>query len=113
MVGETLLQDLAYAGRTLRRSPTFAVTVVLTLALGIGANTAIFTMVRAVVLKPLPYLNSQQLFRITGGATDDRFAAIGGAQSFTGVAAFSVFNDNVALSGPGRAGAIEGRASVG
>lgn len=62
--GETILRDLRYAMRSLRKSPGFATIAILTLALGIGASTAVFTLVDSVVLKPLAYRDSGQLVTI-------------------------------------------------
>ena len=76
---KTLLQDIRYAWRQLRKAPGFTATAVLTLALGIGANTAIFTLVHEILLKSLPVADAKGLYRVgdtvdccvEGGYEDD------------------------------------------
>ena len=62
---ETLLADLKLVARRLLRSPGFAVTVLLTLSIGIGANTAVFSVVDSVLLRPLPYPQSDRLVTLS------------------------------------------------
>ncbi|HET9783620.1 MAG TPA: ABC transporter substrate-binding protein, partial [Terriglobales bacterium] len=66
---EELVQDLRQGLRQLRKAPLFTLTAIVTLALGIGANTAVFTLVHAVLLRSLPVASPSQLWRI--GDTDD------------------------------------------
>jgi putative ABC transport system permease protein len=91
-------QDLLYAVRTMRKNRVFVGTAVLTLAIAIGGNTAMFAIVRTVLLKPLQYHNSDKLVRISGGATPIRFTEMQtGARSFAELGAYTS-GENVTLS---------------
>jgi hypothetical protein len=68
---DSVWRDLSYAARTLRRSPGFTLVAVLVMALGIGANVALFAVVRDVLLNPLPYREPGQLYSIFEDGTDN------------------------------------------
>src|SRR5262245_23824084 len=78
---ETLAQDLKYGARSLRRNPGFTAVVAVTLGLGIGANTAVFSVVRGVLLRPLPYARGQDVVALhqpapNAGARDLGFSVL-------------------------------------
>ena len=82
-------QDLRLTFRNLGRNRSFTLAAILTLALGIGANSAMFTVIRAVLLKPLAYRDPDRLVEISGGATTAHFEEIQAAQkSYTAVGDF-------------------------
>lgn len=70
---ESILRDIAYAARTLARSPGFAIMAIAVMALGIGANTALFTVVHSVLLKPLPFPDPDRLVMLYERTTDGKY----------------------------------------
>src|SRR5687767_12165672 len=110
---DTLLQDIRYSVRTLAKSPGFAAVAVLTLALGIGATTAIFSAIEAAMLRPLPFREPERLMQLY--VTINRVAEpkadslvwsypklrtmLSLQRSYSSVAAYSA--DNVSLTGTG------------
>src|SRR2546430_15498153 len=80
---QSMISDLVVACRGLRRSPAFTVAAIVTLALGIGANTTMFSVVNAVLLRPLPGYQTDRLIQICDTSVNARFGAPG---SYTFVA---------------------------
>src|SRR5713101_7142313 len=105
-------RDTLYALRTMRKNPVFAATAILTLALGIGANTAIFTVIHAVLLKPLEYRDPDRLVYLSlnnpkQNAQEVPFSLLRyeetrqTARSYIDVGSFLRTPENVTLSGGG------------
>jgi predicted permease len=95
---DAIRQDIRYALRTMLRKPAFAAMAVVTLALAIGGNTAMFTIIHAVLLKPLQYSAPDRLVRISGGATPTRFTEMKtAARSFSQLVAVTE-TESIALS---------------
>jgi len=91
---DTLIRDLGYAVRMLRKNVSFSITAVLTLALGVGATTAIFSVVYSVLIKPLPYPNPDELVRI-------RHSDINGERAFSETMYLTYRDENRTLASIG------------
>jgi putative ABC transport system permease protein len=94
----SILQDLRYALRTLRRQPAFAAVAIVTMGLGIGATTAVFTVVNGVLLRPLPYARPDQLVQLLHGR-NGRLSATYSPPNFRDITSESgVFSGATAIS---------------
>jgi putative ABC transport system permease protein len=115
---DTFMQDLRYAFRMLAKAPSFSVAAIVILALGIGANTAVFSLVNVVLLRPLPFANAHQLMvlrlvdpkeDINGEFGDADFLAVRDQQkSFSKIAAYAEGLNSVSFSNGGEALRVRG-----
>lgn len=97
---DDLMQDVRYALRQLRKSPGFAAAAIFSIALGIGGTTAMFTVIRAVLLKPLDYRQPDRLVESSNGVTSVRFdLAKTAARSYFELGDYTRGESNVSLSG--------------
>src|SRR6266404_4860886 len=114
---ETLLNDLKHAFRMLRRSPGFTATAILALALGIGANTAIFSVVNAALLKPLPFPEADRIVQLMNSSPQGNFPGAsvpkynvwrGQNQVLQDIAAYDTGGPGINISGGDRPEQVKG-----
>src|SRR5438876_13296 len=95
--------DISYALRSMRRNPAFALTAILTLAIGVAGSTTMFTVIHSVLLKPLDYPDPDRFVRLSGGSTIIQYQEFKpSARSYTDMGAF------VSVTGPATLQAKEG-----